>query len=133
MYNSCFSVLKHNSLAMALGCVVDVIAAFVVTFVTPYLIGKQYANLSSKVGFIFGGFTTLYMIWAIFCLPELKDRSLEEVDELFNSKIWAWQFSKYKTKSLAGMVAHHQAGDILGKSQQEEVEATQTQEIKSGQ
>lgn len=89
---------------MAFGCTIDVIAAFIVTFVTPYLIKPQYANLSSKVGFIFAGFTTLYLIWSIFFLPDLKGRSLEEVDELFNAKLWAWEFSSYKTQSLAGRV-----------------------------
>lgn len=93
---------------MAQACIVDVSAAFVVTFCVPYLIKPQYANLSSKVGFIFGGFTTLYFVWAVFCMPELKNRSLEEVDELFEEKLWAWQFSKYKTKGLAGRVTHHE-------------------------
>lgn len=105
---------------MAMGCAVDVIAAFVVTFVTPYLIKPEYANLSSKVGFIFGGFTTFYLIWAIFFLPELKNRSLEEVDELFNANLWAWQFSKYETKSLAGRMAQQKDGG--GKAMQEDVE-----------
>lgn len=107
---------------MAMGCAVDVVAAFVVTFVTPYLIKPQYADLSSKVGFIFGGFTTLYMIWAIFFLPELKNRSLEEVDELFNANLWAWQFSKYETTSLAGRVAQHEEKETGRKEIQEEVE-----------
>lgn len=89
---------------MAFGCTIDVIAAFIVTFVTPYLIKPHYANLSSKVGFIFAGFTTLYLIWSIFFLPDLKGRSLEEVDELFNAKLWAWQFSSHKTTGLAGRV-----------------------------
>lgn len=108
---------------MALGCAVDVVAAFVVTFVTPYLIKPHYANLSSKVGFIFGGFTTLYLIWAIFFLPELKNRSLEEVDELFNANIWAWQFSSYKTKSLAGRVTERDVNNSEKKEIQEEVDA----------
>lgn len=90
-----------------MGCIVDVIAAFAVTFTSPYLLDAKYANLSSKVGFIWGGFTTFYLIWALFYLPELKNRSLEEVDELFEAKLWGWQFSKFKTKSLAGRVALH--------------------------
>lgn len=115
--------------AMAMGCAVDVVAAFVVTFVTPYLLKPHYANLSSKVGFIFGGFTTLYLVWAILFLPELKNRSLEEVDELFNAKLWAWQFSKYKTTSLAGRVAHHDdRGSAKELQQEQEPEAVELEE-----
>ncbi|KAK1764481.1 general substrate transporter [Phialemonium atrogriseum] len=114
------SSLTLRKKTMAMGCAVDVVAAFVVTFVTPYLIKPEYANLSSKVGFIFGGFTTFYLIWAIFFLPELKNRSLEEVDELFNANLWAWQFSKYETKSLAGRMAQQKDGG--GKAMPEDVE-----------
>ena len=91
---------------------IDVLAAFVVTFATPYLINPGYANLSSKVGFIFGGFTTIFLVWAIFFLPELKGRSLEEVDELFNARIWAWKYSSYETKGLAGRVRDHEGGAL---------------------
>jgi MFS transporter, SP family, sugar:H+ symporter len=107
---------------MAIGCMIDVVAAFIVTFVTPYLIQPQYANLASKVGFIFGGFTTLYLVWAAFCLPELKGRSLEEMDELFNAKLWAWQFSAYKTRSLAGQVGAHDGDDESAKKVKTHVE-----------
>lgn len=115
---------------MAIGCSVDVVAAFVVTFVTPYLIKPEHANLSSKVGFIFGALTTLYLIWAVFFLPELKNRSLEEVDELFNAKLWAWQFSSYKTKSLAGRVAGREKGMSEKEEIQDEVATTTALETK---
>lgn len=32
-----------------------------------------------------------------FCMPELKGRSLEEIDELFLHKVSVRSFSKYKT------------------------------------
>lgn len=116
---------------MALGCAVDVVAAFVVTFVTPFLIKPEHANLESKVGFIFGGFTTLYTIWAIFFLPELKNRSLDEIDELFNAKIWAWKFSSYQTKGLAGRVAHHEEGETEKQAlQKDETVAAKVDEVR---
>ena len=109
---------------MAFGCAVDVLAAFTVTFAIPYLIKPQYANLGAKVAFIFGGFVTFYFIWAIFCLPEVKGRSLEEIEELFQEDIKAWNFSKYKTKGLSGRVAHHDLDAPQDKSLVQEVEAT---------
>ena len=51
---------------------------------------------------------------------ELKNRSLEEIDELFQAKLWAWQFSSYETKGLAGRVAAHTQADgaIAGKTEE---------------
>ena len=49
----------------------------------PYLLSDSYANLGAKVGFIFGGCTVLTTIWTALYLPETKDRSLEQIDEMF--------------------------------------------------
>lgn len=39
--------------------------------------------IGGKIGFIFGGVAMVSLVFAIFILPELAGRSLEEVDELF--------------------------------------------------
>ena len=49
----------------------------------PYLISADYANLGTKVGFIFGALEVLIIIYMILFLPEMKDRTLEEIDEMF--------------------------------------------------
>lgn len=50
---------------------------------SPYLLSADYANLGTKVGFIFGGAQILVFFWTLFCLPEMKDRTLEQIDEMF--------------------------------------------------
>ncbi|CEN61290.1 hypothetical protein ASPCAL07950 [Aspergillus calidoustus] len=35
------------------------------------------------VGFIFGSFAVLAILFSYFCVPECKGKSLEEIDELF--------------------------------------------------
>lgn len=49
----------------------------------PYLINPAYANIGPKVGFIFGGLAVPLAIFTYFCVPETKDRTLEEIDEMF--------------------------------------------------
>jgi MFS transporter, SP family, sugar:H+ symporter len=49
----------------------------------PYLLSPDYVNLGAKVGFIFGGISILVFLWTFFFLPETKDRTLEEIDEMF--------------------------------------------------
>lgn len=47
------------------------------------------------------------MLYAIFFVPELKGRSLEEIDELFEHRpaIPAWKFSSIKTTGIGAKVA----------------------------
>jgi MFS transporter, SP family, sugar:H+ symporter len=56
---------------------------FITTFTLPYLLGPGYANLGAKVGFIYGSIGFTGCIWAFFYYPELKGRSLEEIDLMF--------------------------------------------------
>ncbi|EXJ80884.1 hypothetical protein A1O3_07172 [Capronia epimyces CBS 606.96] len=67
----------------ALASVFNVAIQFAVSFSIPYLLYAPYANLGSKVGFIFGSIATCALIFSYLCIPELKNRTLEEVDWLF--------------------------------------------------
>lgn len=78
---------------------VSIITAFVVSFTLPYLMNRDYANLGPKVGFIYGGCATIMATVAYFVVPELKGRTLEEVDELFNSGISMRKFKHAKLEA----------------------------------
>ncbi|KAH8691468.1 major facilitator superfamily domain-containing protein [Talaromyces proteolyticus] len=73
---------------MAFGTALNVIIGFAVVFTIPYLLSPSYAGL---------GITTVGTIWVILCLPELKGRNLEEIDQMFDAKVPAWRFSKFET------------------------------------
>ena len=52
----------------------------------------------------FAGF--LLFLFGIFIIPELKGRSLEETDELFEAHLkWGWQFATYKTQGTGAKIA----------------------------
>jgi hypothetical protein len=74
----------------------------------PYLIGTngQGVNLGAKVGWIFAGIAFVVFLFVTFFVPEFAGRSLEEVDELFAQKLWAWQFKGYKTTGVGARIAH---------------------------
>jgi MFS transporter, SP family, sugar:H+ symporter len=61
----------------------DVFWAFVMSYSIPYLIGTPGANLGAKVGFVFAGVCVTGLLFVYFFVPELSNRSLEEVDEMF--------------------------------------------------
>lgn len=76
-----------------------------------------YAGLGPNLGYVWGGFSVLGAVWVWLCLPELKDRTLEETDELFATKIPAWRFKDYQTSSLSHDVAVLQSnGDPISVS-----------------
>ncbi|PSR78135.1 general substrate transporter [Coniella lustricola] len=92
--------VKMRKKIMAFGTCCGVAAAFLVTFVTPYLLPSMGIN----IGWIFGSVAAFSVVWSYFFYPELKGRSLEDVDELFEARLPARRFATYET---------HGAGRIL--------------------
>lgn len=69
--------------------------------INPYLINPTEANLKGKAAFYWFGIAVLTTSWAVFRLPETKDRTFEELDVLFEKRIPAWRFAKTKIDVIA--------------------------------
>ena len=54
----------------------------------------------AKYGYIWAGWNFACGIFFFVFLPELKGRTLEEIDELFERKISAWKFKTTKTNIM---------------------------------
>jgi hypothetical protein len=80
--------------------VISILTTFVTTFTVPYLLKAPYADLGAKVGFIYGSLCTVMVVAAFFLIPELKGRTLEEVDQLFASGRPLREFGTMQTKSV---------------------------------
>lgn len=73
-------------------------------------------NLGSKVGFVYGAFSLLSILFVWFCLPECGGRSLEELDELFQAGVQAWNFKGHQTTGIGARIAQaHDGNADLGK------------------
>lgn len=70
-------------------------SSFLFSFFTPYLLNAPYADLQSKVGFIFGALAICSFIFAYFCVPEMKGRSLEDINEMFDKEVPTRKFGNY--------------------------------------
>ncbi|KAJ5464666.1 uncharacterized protein N7458_000352 [Penicillium daleae] len=81
-----------------LACVISVLTTLVTSFTIPYLINAQYANLGGKVAFIYGGINIIMVVVAFLYIPELKGRTLEEVDQLFASGVPLRKFKGIRTR-----------------------------------
>ncbi|PYH92304.1 aldehyde dehydrogenase [Aspergillus ellipticus CBS 707.79] len=82
-----------------------IICDFATTYTLPYLLDAPYANLQSKVGFIYGAFAALLVILGYFFLPELTGRSLEELEETWQKRIPARKFSATAYESVQAAFA----------------------------
>lgn len=89
-----------------------------VTYINPFMQDAGYGNLQGKVGFVYGSFSIAAMIWVLLFLPELKGRSLEELDELFADKVSVWRFKKHQTQGWGAQMRELEAeSHIDGKLQ----------------
>ncbi|KAH8807734.1 general substrate transporter [Xylogone sp. PMI_703] len=77
--------------------VINILIQFVTTFSIPYLLDAPYANLGSKVGFVFGATTICALVFGYLCVPECKGRTLEEIDKLF---LEGYPVRKFKTAQV---------------------------------
>ena len=51
--------------------------------------------LTSSKGWIWGPSCFITVVWVYFYLPEIKNRTLEEIDEMFEARLSARKFRKY--------------------------------------
>ncbi|KAH3913600.1 hypothetical protein HBH56_105240 [Parastagonospora nodorum] len=69
--------------------------AWLATFTAPYFINPDALNWGPEYGWIWGPSCFLTVIWVYFYLPEIKNRTLEEIDEMFEARLSARKFRKY--------------------------------------
>lgn len=84
----------------AFGSVFNITVQFAISFSTPYLLNPGYANLQSKVGFIFGTTAFFAALFTWFFVPECKGRTLEEIDRLFLDNVPIRKFRTWELPAL---------------------------------
>lgn len=107
------AALRVKEKTNLLACVISVLTTFVTSFTIPYLINAQYANLGAKVGFIYGAINIIMVLMVFFFIPELKGRTLEEVDQLFASGVPLRNFKSTATRE-AQEVYQEEVRDKIG-------------------
>jgi SP family sugar:H+ symporter-like MFS transporter len=85
--------LRPQTVGTASG--VNFFFGWLTAFFTPYFINPDQLNWGPKYGYIWGGSNLALAAWAYFLVPETKDRSLEQLDELFEKRVPARKFSSF--------------------------------------
>jgi len=99
--------LKLRGKAMSLATTSNWWWNWVIAFVVPYITDEGYGNLQTKIAFIWFATSFCAAIWAYFYVPETKGWTLEELDEMFESKT---PYRKTPDWKPTGASTAHQAG-----------------------
>ncbi|KAF2689657.1 MFS transporter [Lentithecium fluviatile CBS 122367] len=87
------SRLRVATIGMGTG--INYVFAWLTSFTTPYFINSKELNWGAKVAYIWAASNAITFVYFYFMLPEMRGRSLEEIDELFQNKVPTRDFSKY--------------------------------------
>lgn len=85
------SLLRSNSVAIArfaFACI-----KIVANVITPYQLNPTAWGWGARSGFFWGGASTLGLVFTYFLVPEPKDRTVAELDLLFERKVPARKFA----------------------------------------
>lgn len=77
--------------------------AWLATFTAPYFINPEALNWGPKYGYIWAPSCAITALWVFFFLPEVKGRTLEEIDEMFMAHVPARKFRKYECTGSAAL------------------------------
>ncbi|KAH6884383.1 general substrate transporter [Thelonectria olida] len=93
--------LKARAKGISMSVATNWLFNWAIAFSTPYLVnyGKGYANLQSKIFFIWFGACFFSIFFVYFCIYETKGLSLEEVDLLYEEVSVASKSTDWKSST----------------------------------
>ncbi|KIX07720.1 uncharacterized protein Z518_02374 [Rhinocladiella mackenziei CBS 650.93] len=100
-----FPSQRLRSYTFGLASSIGFLGAWLATFTAPYFINPDSLNWGPKYGYIWTPSCLLGALWTYFFLPEVKNRKFEEIDEMFEARLPARSFRKYKCVGSVAAVA----------------------------
>ncbi|KAI4859369.1 general substrate transporter [Hypoxylon rubiginosum] len=85
-------------------------------FTAPYFINPASLGWNAKYGYIWFGSNVIVFIFTWLFIPETRDRTLEEIHEMFEAKIPARKFKGYvcaNTEAVAAAVIHEKDASMI--------------------
>lgn len=77
--------------------------SILITYVNPFM-QNEPGNLGPKVGMIYGSISILAIFFVFLVVPEMKGRSLEELDELFHSRVKPWRSTGFVATGIGAQI-----------------------------
>ncbi|KXH28258.1 hypothetical protein CSIM01_09776 [Colletotrichum simmondsii] len=90
------SSLRLRAKTQGIGGVAQQGSSVLINFLLPLAYNPDAGNWGGKTGIIYVGLCALGVLLSWFFLPEMKGRSVMEIDHMFNIKLPARQFKKWR-------------------------------------
>lgn len=90
------SQIRLRAQSQSIGFAFNYFFSTVWNVVVPYMFNAEEGNLGGKMGWIFLATSVLSFIIVYYEFPETKDRTYEELDEMFEMNVPAWRFTGYQ-------------------------------------
>ncbi|KAJ5386999.1 Maltose permease [Penicillium cosmopolitanum] len=94
---------RLRSYTFGLAAAIGFLGAWLCTFTAPYFINPDSLNWGPKYGYIWFPSCLIAAAFIFFYLPEVKGRTLEEIDEMFELQLPARKFATYKCVGSANL------------------------------
>ena len=91
--------LRNHTMAYTIACAQT--TAVITTFVVPQLTSADAANLGAKTYLVFAGCMACIILFAYFHMPESRNRTFAEIDEMYDAKVPMWKWRNYQTATEA--------------------------------
>ncbi|KAF2274258.1 general substrate transporter [Westerdykella ornata] len=95
---------RLRSHTFGLAAAVGFAGAWLTTFTAPYFINPASMGWGARYGYIWAPSCCIAAAWVFFFLPEVKNRTLEEIDEMFEARLPARKFAAYKCVGVLATV-----------------------------
>jgi sugar porter (SP) family MFS transporter len=88
--------LKARAKCLSITTASNWLLNWAIAYSTPYMVDAEYANLQSKVFFVWGTCCFVCIAFTFFMIYETKGLSLEQVDEMYGICSKAWKSKKFR-------------------------------------
>lgn len=108
------SALRLRAKTQGIGELFQNIASIVFNLVLPYMYNPDAGYLRGKMGFIYGGFCLFTAVMTWWIVPEMKGRSVLDIDHMFSLGLKAKEFKKWQGNADAAVLAEMAKDERLG-------------------
>lgn len=93
------STLNLRAKSLGIGIFAQMVSNVILNLVLPYIFNPDAGNLRAKTGFVYSGICFVAVVVTWFIVPELKDRSAIEIDQMFEQKLPTRAFKGWRAGS----------------------------------
>ncbi|KAH6998897.1 hypothetical protein BKA56DRAFT_665430 [Ilyonectria sp. MPI-CAGE-AT-0026] len=80
--------------------------AWFFSFITPYMYNVDSGNLGARIGYIYAGLCTIYLVMAYFVVPESSGLSIAELDWMYENQVPSRMFQAMKEEARSVWVEY---------------------------